>query len=180
MISFTTLQDPPSHLLTSLVLAFIASIPNHTVRYSALGVIVTLSVLCVIQLKSVSTQLRHLTKMIDKTDELLRRAAAHSPRNYFKLTKEMVELLESRNTASLIKCRILDSERLRFNWTNYRTISNAIAGCAKRVKSIRTAVESWTDPQYSIVQLVVEAEHQRKVADDIGDTQFILATSQTP
>jgi hypothetical protein len=94
MFSFTTLQDPPSHLLTSLVLAFIASIPNHTVRYSALGVIVTLSVLCVIQLKSASTQLRHLTKMIDETDELLRRAAAHSPRNYFELTKEMLELLE--------------------------------------------------------------------------------------
>ncbi|KAJ7878803.1 hypothetical protein B0H14DRAFT_2567098 [Mycena olivaceomarginata] len=153
MFSFTTLQDPPSHLLTSLVLAFIASIPNHTIRYSALGVIVTLSVLCVIQL---------------------------NPRNYFELTKEMLELLEAINTASLIKCRILHSERLRFNWTNYRAISNAIAGCAKCVKSIRNAVESWTEPQCSIAQLVVEAEHQRKVADDIGDTQFILAASQTP
>ncbi|KAJ7790531.1 hypothetical protein B0H14DRAFT_2625896 [Mycena olivaceomarginata] len=90
----------------------------------------------------------------------------------------MLELLEAINTASLIKCRILRSERLRFNWTNYRAISNAIAGCAKCVKSIRTAVESWTEPQCSIAQLVVEAEHQRKVADDIGDTQFILAASQ--
>jgi hypothetical protein len=43
-----------------------------------------------------------------------------------------------------------------------------------------SVIQSWTEPQCSIAQLVVEAEHQRKVADDIGDTQFILAASQTP
>ncbi|KAJ7858175.1 hypothetical protein B0H13DRAFT_2356689 [Mycena leptocephala] len=43
-------------------------------------------------------------------------------------------------------------------------LSNDIAGCAKRVRNICTAV-----------LLIMEAEHQRKLAADIKETQFILA-----
>jgi hypothetical protein len=44
-------------------------------------------------------------------------------------------------TASLIKCRILNSQEGQFSWTNYRALSNAIAACGERVESVHTAVQ---------------------------------------
>ncbi|KAJ7878802.1 hypothetical protein B0H14DRAFT_3435401 [Mycena olivaceomarginata] len=168
MCSLSTTQNLLSHLLSSLLLAFVAAIPNHTLRYSALALTICLSILCTIHLRSPSTKLRHLAIMIDTTDELLRRAGTQSPRIYFSLTEQMVQLLEVNKTASLIKCRILNSQEGQFSWTNYRALSNAIAACGERVESVHTGV-----------QLIMEAEHQRRVDDNIGETQFILATSLT-
>jgi hypothetical protein len=43
-------------------------------------------------------------------------------------------------STSLLKCRNLDSKGEKFNWNKYRQLSKDIAACAKRVRSIRTAV----------------------------------------
>ncbi|KAF8215129.1 hypothetical protein K438DRAFT_1749213 [Mycena galopus ATCC 62051] len=155
MCSFTELRDPSSHLPTSLLLALVAAIPNHAIRYFALTAIICFGVLCTIRLKSPTAQLHHLATMIDATDELLRRAMAQCPR-------------EANKMASLVKCRILTSARGWLSWTNYRGLSNSIAECVKYVKNIHTAVE-----------LTMEAENQRKIEDDINEMQFILAASST-
>ncbi|KAJ7490528.1 hypothetical protein FB451DRAFT_1389309 [Mycena latifolia] len=51
-------------------------------------------------------------------------------------------------------------------WTEYRLLSGDISDCAKSVREIRTAV-----------QLIVEAERQRKYTEDINETEAILATT---
>ncbi|KAJ7250068.1 hypothetical protein B0H12DRAFT_1072243 [Mycena haematopus] len=167
MSFFTAFQDAPSPLLPSLLLAFVAAIPNHTVRYSGLCLIAILTVLGTIHLKSPLSQLRQLGTMIDGTDELLRRAMAQCPRDYITLTEQMGYLLEANRIASQIKCRILSYEGAWwFNWNNYRILSKDTAACAKRVKTIRTAI--W---------LITEAEHQRKVEADINEIQIILGVT---
>jgi hypothetical protein len=90
-----TPPPPHFHLLLSLLLAFVAAIPSHTLRYSALGLFLGLFLLSTIHLRSPSTQLRHLALLIDQTEELIRHAMAQCPRDYFSLTEEMGRLLES-------------------------------------------------------------------------------------
>ncbi|KAF8215136.1 hypothetical protein K438DRAFT_1749217 [Mycena galopus ATCC 62051] len=170
MCFFAALQDPPSHLhlMNSLLFASVATIPNQAIRYSVLGLIVCLNTLYTIHLKSPSIQFHNLATMIDETDELLRRAMAQRPREYINLTEQMNLLLEANKAASVIKCRLLESDGRWYNWKNYLVLSNTIATCGKRVRIIRIKAE-----------LTMEVEHQRKIEDDINEIQFILAASPT-
>jgi hypothetical protein len=94
--SFSEMKDASSylHILPSLLLALVAAIPNHTLRYTTLGLFFGLFVLSSVHLRSPSTQLRHLALLIDQTEEIIRCAMAQCPRNYFSLTEEMGRLLE--------------------------------------------------------------------------------------
>jgi hypothetical protein len=76
------------HILSSLLLALVAAIPNHTLRYIALGLFFGLFTVTSIHLHSPSMQLHHLALLIDQTEEIIRRAMAQCPRDYFSLTEE--------------------------------------------------------------------------------------------
>ncbi|KAJ7830199.1 hypothetical protein B0H13DRAFT_2114787 [Mycena leptocephala] len=172
MCPFSDVEDAPSpshfHLLFSLLLTFVAAIPNHTLRYTALGLLLVLAALCTVHLRCPSTQLRHLAHLIDQTEDLIRRAMVQCPRDHFSLTEEMGQLLEANKTASLLKSRNLDSNGEQFNWNKYRHLCKDIAACAKRVRKIRTAVLR-----------IVEVGHQRKLEGDIKEIQFILTAGST-
>ncbi|KAJ7830202.1 hypothetical protein B0H13DRAFT_2114811 [Mycena leptocephala] len=172
MCPFSDMEDAPSpshfHLLLSVLLTFVAAIPNCTLRYTALGLLFILTALCTVHLRSPSMQLRHLAHLIDRTEELIRRAMVQCPRDHFSLTEEMGQLLEANKTASLLKCRNLDSNGEQFNWNKYRHLCKDIAVCAKRVRKIRTAVLR-----------IVEVGHQRKLEGDIKEIQFILTAGST-
>ncbi|KAJ7863860.1 hypothetical protein B0H13DRAFT_2353971 [Mycena leptocephala] len=142
------------------------AISNHTLRYTALGLLFVLTVLCTVHLPSPSTQLLRLAYLRDKTEDLIRHAREQCPRDYFSLTEEMGQLLEANKTASLLKCRNLDSKGEQFTWNKYRELCKDIAACAKRVNKTRTAVLR-----------IVEVGHQRKLEDDIKGTQFILTAA---
>ncbi|KAJ7328278.1 hypothetical protein DFH08DRAFT_967420 [Mycena albidolilacea] len=101
-----------------------------------------------------------------------------APRSYPKLTEQMRRLVEVAKTASRIKCRILRSETNALSWkglqsllkdiaermTGFRSLSTEIGGCIRCAKDIRTAVE-----------LILEAECQRKLANDLMEPQSALA-----
>ncbi|KAF7364747.1 hypothetical protein MVEN_00344600 [Mycena venus] len=140
-------------------------IPNHTFRYVTLGILGGLALLCTLRLKAPSTQLRRLSHSIEQTDDLICRTMTEFPRDYLKLTQETRQLLNVKMKASLIKCRLLDSE---LSWKKCRVLSREIAACTKRVGSIRTEVE-----------LTVEAERQRSLESAIVETDLILATAST-
>jgi hypothetical protein len=98
MRPFSDMEDAPFpshfHLLFSLLLTFVAAIPNHTIRYTALGLLFVLAVLCTVHLWPPSTQLCHLAHLINQTEDLIRRAMAQCPWDHFSLTEEMGQLLE--------------------------------------------------------------------------------------
>ncbi|KAJ7133513.1 hypothetical protein C8R44DRAFT_730650 [Mycena epipterygia] len=63
---------------------------------------------------------------------------------------------------STIQLRLWETEN--FTWNKYRLLSNDIAECFEKIKNIRATV-----------QLIAEAERQRKLTMDIMETEFILA-----
>ncbi|KAJ6583943.1 hypothetical protein DFH09DRAFT_1075560 [Mycena vulgaris] len=150
-----------SQLPSSILLGTLSLIPNDTLRYTLLVIFNCLALLYVIHLKRPSTQLRQLEDMVNKTEDMIQDAKLHCARDILSLTGERVRLLEVKRSASMIQCRMLETNTL--TWKKYRLLSRDIAECAKNVKKIRTAV-----------QLIVEAERQRKYTEDINDTKTVL------
>ncbi|KAJ7859903.1 hypothetical protein B0H13DRAFT_2355886 [Mycena leptocephala] len=159
------MRDNVSQLLSPLFLGSLSLIPNDTLRYSALGIAAGLVLIYVLHLRRPSVQLSQLDDPINKTEEIIQNAKALCSRDLLSLTTEGVRLLEIQRSASIIQCRILETNT--FTWKKYRLISRDIADCAKGVKKIRTTV-----------QLIVEAERQRKFTDDINATETFLTSVQ--
>ncbi|KAJ7857452.1 hypothetical protein B0H14DRAFT_3638999 [Mycena olivaceomarginata] len=173
-----TMKTPTSEQLTSLLLAVISLIPSHGVRYTALGLLLAAATLCKIYLQSPSRQLSQLAVSLNHTEEYIREAMVEVPRSYPKLTEQMRRLLEVAKTGSRIKCRVLRSETKAFSWkglrslskdiaermTTFRSLCNEIGECIRCVKDIRTTVE-----------LILEAERQRKLAGDLMETRSTFA-----
>ncbi|KAJ7835505.1 hypothetical protein B0H13DRAFT_1913543 [Mycena leptocephala] len=120
-----------------------------------------------INLKRPSVQLRQLEDTVKTTDEIIGNAKAHCPRDLLSLTEQGVRLLKIKRSASMIQCRILETDTL--SWKRYRALSRDIGDCAKGVKKIRTTV-----------QLIAEAERQRKFTEDINATGNILTCVRSP
>ncbi|KAJ7835626.1 hypothetical protein B0H13DRAFT_1913495 [Mycena leptocephala] len=157
--------DNVSQLLSLLFLGSLSLIPNDTLRYSALGIAAGLALIYVLHLKRPSVQLNQLDDTINKTEEIIQNAKAFCSRDLLRLTAEGVRLLEIQRSASMIQCHILEAKT--FTWKKYRLISRDIADCARGIKKIRTTV-----------QLMVEAERQRKFTDDINATETLLTSVQ--
>ncbi|KAJ7133501.1 hypothetical protein C8R44DRAFT_730640 [Mycena epipterygia] len=158
------MPDNTSQIIASILLGSLpAFIPNNTLRYSALAIIACLTVIYTIYLKHPSTQLRQLQEAIATTKEMVGSAKLQCPRDHLSLMVEWARLLVVEQSASMIQCHIWGTGN--FTWTKYRLLSNNIGECFTQIKSIRNAV-----------QHVMEAEHQRKLAEDINETESILAS----
>ncbi|KAJ7441437.1 hypothetical protein FB451DRAFT_1441351 [Mycena latifolia] len=156
-----------SQLQSSILLGALSLIPHNALRYTLLVIAVCLALLYAVHLKRPSTQLSQLEVIVQKTDKVIRDAKLHCARDFANLLEKWAELLKIKRSASEIQSRILETNTL--TWTEYRLLSGDISDCAKSVKEIRTAV-----------QLIVEAERQRKYTEDINETEAILAAVRAP
>ncbi|KAJ7740263.1 hypothetical protein DFH07DRAFT_1064270 [Mycena maculata] len=154
-------DNPMSQIISSLLLGCLSLIPNVTLRYTLLAIIVCLAVMRGIHFQRLSTQLRQLKNKVKMAEEILQTAKLYCPMDVLCLTEQGVQLLEVSRTMSMIRCRILESGH--FSWKIYRLLSRDIAACARDVKRIRTAA-----------QLIVEAENQRRYTEDIIATKTML------
>ncbi|KAJ6477055.1 hypothetical protein C8R45DRAFT_1158334 [Mycena sanguinolenta] len=139
------MRNLTSEALPSLLLALVAAIPNHALRYTALVSLFAVTIFCTFRLSPLSAQMHKLTTSINQTEEYIRREMVHYPRCRGSLTLQMLSLLD---------------------WKGYRLRSSEIQECHKDIKDIHTTVE-----------LILEAEHQRRLADDILETQFLLTAA---
>ncbi|KAJ7441422.1 hypothetical protein FB451DRAFT_1441280 [Mycena latifolia] len=155
-----------SQLQSSLLLGALSLIPNNALRYTLL-IAACAALFYVIHLKRPSTQLNQLEDTIQQTEEIIRDAKLHCPRDLLSLTEGGLRVLEVKRSASVMQCRLL--ETTTFTWKKYRILSRDISNCARHVEKIRTAD-----------QLIVEAERQRKYTDDINETQAMLASLRPP
>ncbi|KAJ7328265.1 hypothetical protein DFH08DRAFT_967409 [Mycena albidolilacea] len=151
------MKTPTSEQLTSILLTAIALIPAHG---------------------SPSMQLSRLEVSVNHTEEYIQEATVEAPQSYSKLSGQRRRLLKVAETTSRIKCRILRPETEALSWkglrslskdiaermTRFRSLSNDIGKCIRCVKDIRIAVE-----------LILEAERQRKLASDLMEPQSALA-----
>ncbi|KAJ7738402.1 hypothetical protein B0H16DRAFT_1465842 [Mycena metata] len=163
------MQAPPSHVILSAVLTLVAAIPNHTLRYTALGLTAACTLLYNIRVRSPRKNLHRLTQLIDRTDLRIRYATAHCPRYHFALAEQTWRLLRVYHSVSAIYCRILALKSPQFSWTQYRMILNDIGACITRVEGISNAVEARPS--------VLPTERQRQLADDMNEVQAVLATA---
>ncbi|KAJ7824336.1 hypothetical protein B0H14DRAFT_3469466 [Mycena olivaceomarginata] len=141
------MKNPTSELLSSLLLGFVALIPNHTFRYTVLAT-----------LAGSRHRLLNPPQISD--------ARWYSPPKLFHLAEQMRRLHEVAKKASSVKCHILKSESESFSWNRFRALSSDIGECTKNAENICTAVE-----------LILEAERQRKLAYDIMEIQFALTAA---
>ncbi|KAJ7328253.1 hypothetical protein DFH08DRAFT_967395 [Mycena albidolilacea] len=172
------MKTPTSEQLTSILLAATALIPDHGFRYATLGLLLSAVILCKIHLQSPSMQLYQLAVSLNQMEEYIQEAMVEAPQSYSELRDQRRRLCEVAKTAPRIKCRILRPETKAFSWkgfrslskdiseriTRFRSLSNEIGECIRCVKDIRTDVE-----------LILEAERQRKLAGDPTETPSTLA-----
>jgi hypothetical protein len=92
-----TMKTPTFEQLTSLLLAVIALIPNHGVRYTALGLLgllLTAALLSKIHLQCPLVQLSMLAASLKRTDEYIQEATVEAPKSYSKLSDQRQRLCE--------------------------------------------------------------------------------------
>ncbi|KAK7022152.1 hypothetical protein R3P38DRAFT_1110270 [Favolaschia claudopus] len=154
-------DDSFSQLPCSLLLGSLSLIPNDTLRYTAVGLAAGAGVSCAILLKRPSVQLRNLEVTVNETEDLIRTAKEFCSRDVLVLAEESVNLLQIKRSASIIQCRILDSNTL--TWKKYRLLWGEVSETTKKVKKTRTTI-----------QLIMETERQRQFTDDINATQIVL------
>ncbi|KAJ7490519.1 hypothetical protein FB451DRAFT_1513171 [Mycena latifolia] len=156
-----------AQLTVTILLWFLSLIPNNALRYTLLVITACLALLYAIHLKRPATQLRQLEHLVQKTEEIIRDSKLHCARDLANLLEKGVELLKVKRSASKIQSRMLETTAL--TWKKYRLLSRDISICTKNIKEIQTAV-----------QLIVEAERQRKYTDEINETEVILASLHAP
>ncbi|KAJ7490611.1 hypothetical protein FB451DRAFT_1165965 [Mycena latifolia] len=160
------MQVPTLQLAAAVFLGSLNLITNNIVRYTGLGIAACLGAIYAIYLKHPSTLLHQLEEVLEATDALIRRAKSQCPMHIdqISLAGNNLRLLQVTEAASLIKSRILDIQWL--TWKTYLQFSKDIAELTNYVKNIDYAV-----------QLIVEAEHQRKLAVEISQAQYILSAA---
>ncbi|KAJ7696700.1 hypothetical protein B0H17DRAFT_1329038 [Mycena rosella] len=154
-------------LAASIILGLLALIPNNALRYTSVGLAACLGIVYTIYLKYPPTQLRQLQEFIENTHALIRRAKLQCPGDQLSIADASLRLLEVDHSVSMIYCVILQTPRL--TWKEYRMLSTNITERKNSVKRI-----------HATVQLTVQAERQRKLAAEIGETQYILCTVRGP
>ncbi|KAJ7213945.1 hypothetical protein GGX14DRAFT_392717 [Mycena pura] len=128
-----------TQLLSSLLLASISLIPNHTIRLAALAVSLVMALTHTIYLKYPSTQLAQLEAIINKTEQVIQDAEAHCRIGPLILVEANLRLLKVKCSASVIRCRILESRT--FLWKNYYQLSRDISACAQVISKALITVQ---------------------------------------
>ncbi|KAJ7643713.1 hypothetical protein FB45DRAFT_895867 [Roridomyces roridus] len=151
-------------LQTSLLAGSLSLIPNSTLRYLLLALFVVSTLVHAIHVRRPSVQLRRVEDQIKDIDEIIRHAGRFcTAKDRLSLGEHAVWLLEVKRGVSMVKCRILEATSM-LTWKKYRLIAKDIAIYAKDAKRIKAAVE-----------LLVEVECQRRLTEDISETETILS-----
>ncbi|KAJ7490501.1 hypothetical protein FB451DRAFT_1552201 [Mycena latifolia] len=156
-----------AQLTTAILLWFLSLIPNNALRYALLAIVASLALLYAIHLKCPSSLMSQLEHLIQTTEGIIGDAKLHCTRDLANLLEKGVQLLKIKGSASKIQSRMLETKTL--TWKKYRLLSRDIYDSSESIKEIMTAV-----------QLIVEAERQRKYTDDINEMEVMLSTVRSP
>ncbi|KAJ7213974.1 hypothetical protein GGX14DRAFT_392747 [Mycena pura] len=157
-------ESPVAQLLSSLLLASISLIPNHTICLAVLTVSLVMVLVYIICAKYPSTQLARLEAIIEKTEQTIQDTGAHCCIGPFILVEIYGCWNRVQRSASLIRCHILESHTSI--WKKYYRLSRDISSCTQVISKVLIAVQ--------LVHYSVEADQQRKYAADIRATRTAL------
>ncbi|KAJ7606575.1 hypothetical protein DFH06DRAFT_1149895 [Mycena polygramma] len=148
-----------SQLISSIVLGSLSLIPNNPLRYVALASTVAVTLLYHLHLRPTAF-LHHLAQSIKQTEGIFEQAISNDmcPRDRFSLAAEL------KRSVSEMQCHLWAKGNK--SWKQYWHLHRSVVECVNSVENIRIAA-----------QLVLEAEIQRKIAQDITETHIILANA---
>ncbi|KAJ7214013.1 hypothetical protein GGX14DRAFT_563595 [Mycena pura] len=178
-------DSPISQLHSSLLLASLSLIPNHVLRLVALAAFLTLALVHLICLQRPSSQLASLEAMIEKTEKVVDHAKMLCRIGFLQvvLAEENVRLLEAQRSASVIRCCLLETRIC--TWQKYRLLSREISACVSDVNKVLGTSQARAPfflfgklIDFSGPQLILEAERQRKYAEDIDEAKIMLNRAQ--
>ncbi|KAJ7843425.1 hypothetical protein B0H14DRAFT_3456193 [Mycena olivaceomarginata] len=159
------MKTPTSEQLTSILLAVIALIPSQGVRYTAFGLLLAAIILCKVHLQNIFKRRQWRPPKAIPNSGTKGGAFAKLPTLFRALN--VVFLLSETRVFSWKGFRSL-SKDIGERITRFRSLSNEIGECVRCVKDIRTAVE-----------LILEAERQRKLAINDYNIPAIITTDLT-
>ncbi|KAF7356287.1 hypothetical protein MVEN_00960500 [Mycena venus] len=155
--------DPAS---ASTILWALSLMPGN--RYILVGVISASFIIYAVTRHRPSYQLGQLEDAIRVAEKILKYAKANCERKHVELVDGTHCLLKVKLSVSKIRTRLLETRGIRTGvgyLRNVRQIIQSINQCAKEVKQIQTST-----------LLIIEAERQRELSEEIRDSHEILDT----
>ncbi|KAJ7821813.1 hypothetical protein B0H14DRAFT_2598944 [Mycena olivaceomarginata] len=153
--------DIPSTLKSSLLFWTLSLIPSNIFGYIALSIVPVLLMVYIVHSNRPSAKLSRLNDAVAMTDDILTRAKA---RTKFSASTTYSYLLETQNMSWKIYLQ------------NMIAISRRLAMCEHELRSVRTSLLVGILRPHSIsltaqkcLQLLIEAAHQRRLAEDINE-----------
>ncbi|KAJ7474846.1 hypothetical protein FB451DRAFT_1246801 [Mycena latifolia] len=114
-----------------------------------------------------STRLERLNNALTTTTDILARAKSECLRDQLDLVDGEGRLLQAKLSASKIQTSLLEARDA--SWEGYlhkiRAISHNLDRCERQVRELQTST-----------LLIIEAEHQRKLAEHINESRDIMNT----
>ncbi|KAJ6600397.1 hypothetical protein DFH09DRAFT_1128201 [Mycena vulgaris] len=159
--TYTHFQSP----MVVVVAATLPFIPTGILHYIVLAVASLLLVLYGIHYNRPSIRLCRLNDYVKATGEILARAKLECVRNHFELTVEEGRLLQIQLAISKTQSRMLETRKAP--WKLYlqtlTVVLRTLANCEHAVRQAQTAT-----------LLIIEADHQRKLCEDIAESREIV------
>ncbi|KAJ7708228.1 hypothetical protein B0H17DRAFT_1174361 [Mycena rosella] len=151
--------DTAAYTLQSSILIWALSlIPSIILHYALLALVCAFSVIYAANYKRPSTRLSRLNIRITAAVDILARAKSQCPRDYLDLADEEAGLLQIQS------CLL---EALNTPWKTYLhkmwTIWHSLGKCERQVRKLQTSA-----------LLIIEAEHQRKLAEHITESMEVV------
>ncbi|KAJ7088272.1 hypothetical protein C8R44DRAFT_861663 [Mycena epipterygia] len=156
--------------LSETLVLLVSLIPNNNIRYAMLGLGASITVLYGVNLQRPSVRLAHLEHNVGHTVEMIQEAKSLCPRDRYNIMEEEGCLLKVLRAMCILRSTLLVMPAVAWipdELNNYRRLRRDIYQCEQEVKRIQIAV-----------QLIVEAERQRKYTEDICEIQAIITATQ--
>ncbi|KAJ6480285.1 hypothetical protein C8R45DRAFT_1100874 [Mycena sanguinolenta] len=156
---------------SSLLFFTLSLIPSNVLRYPALGVAAISLVVYSICSNLPSAGLTQVNDAIIVVDGILTRAKAECMRDHLLLVECEIGLLRTKLSASEIHSQILEIHAM--SWKHYLqnriAISKSLARSERELRAIQTSL-----------LLLIEAAHQRKLAEDLNLNAEIVVGVPSP
>ncbi|KAJ6480288.1 hypothetical protein C8R45DRAFT_1100877 [Mycena sanguinolenta] len=156
---------PPSKLPSSLLFFTLSLIPSNIIRYPALVLAVISLMVYSIYNNPPSARLTQVNNVIIVVDGILTQGKAKCIRDYLLLAECETRLLQTKLSASKIHSDLLELDAM--TWKRYlqniMAISRSLAKCERELRDIERSLLA-----SSLIFLLIEAAHQRKLAEDLN------------
>ncbi|KAF8183089.1 hypothetical protein K438DRAFT_1975339 [Mycena galopus ATCC 62051] len=147
-------------------------IPSNIFPYLSLGLVSASFIICVLQYCCCSVRLGRLNDTITTVDELLDHTKANCRWDYLALAEINTRFLRTKLTASRLHTRLLEAR----NFPSWKDYVQTMMAVSLRLPALRREVRG----VHTSLLVLIEAAHQRKLTEDINESQETMDAALHP